>query len=473
MAGINTPGNAGVIELQEVSYSYPDSNRACLAGISCRIRKGEFVAVIGPTGCGKTTLALVLSRIIPQKLGGDFCGIAKIEGSIGILFQNPESQLFSLRVSNEIAFGPRNLGCPPAEIQRRVKCVSEQTGSEALLDSSPNAISTGQKQRVALASVLSLEPDILILDEPSAHLDPGGKEEIMRLLEQLSRKGTTVILFEHNLPLIAKYARRVITMDQGKIAADGDRSLLSENPEITSRWHSPAGIKSTGRPAVELKSVSFTYPTGTAALKEINLTIFEGESVALLGANGSGKTTLAKHLNSLLKPCRGEVKIFGREPTPQVVGYVFQNPDYQLFAQTVHSEVAFGPKNLGLEAAEIEERVSGALAALGLEEYRQKDPHTLSAGQKRCVTIASVLAMNPPIIVLDEPGAGLDRQKAVQLMQIVARLNQQGHTVIILSHDLLLVSAFCQKAVLLKNGSIQYNGSTAGLLKETGEYRWV
>jgi energy-coupling factor transporter ATP-binding protein EcfA2 len=459
MARIRESSNPTAIELRQVSYTYPDALRPSLSAISCRIRRAEFVAIVGPTGCGKSSLGLVMARLIPQKLGGDFSGTARIAGSIGILFQNPESQLFSLTVANEIAFGPRNLGCPAAEIERRLKEVSQQTGVEALLPGSPNAISTGQQQRVAIASVLSLQPDILILDEPTAHLDPAGKEEIMELLERLNRRGTTIILFEHNLPLISRYARRIMVMADGKITADGDRGVLTKYHPGLPRMALPSVSGGRESPAVELKSLSFAYPKGNRVLKEIDLTIHEGEFAAILGDNGSGKTTLARHLNALLKPSGGRVNILGGAATPQKVGYAFQNPDYQLFEQTVADEIAFGPANLGLARQEIEKRVSRAIEAVGLEEYRQADPHTLSAGQKRCVAIASVLAMNPPIIVLDEPSAGLDMQKAAQLMQIAAHLNRRGHTVIVLSHDIQLVSAFCTRAVVLQDGSIQYDGS--------------
>jgi energy-coupling factor transport system ATP-binding protein len=459
MARIKGRRNPAAIEFQQVSYTYPDSIRPSLSGISCRIRPGEFVAIVGPTGCGKSSLGLVMARLIPQKLGGDFSGTVRIEGSIGILFQNPESQLFSLTAASEITFGPRNLGCPAEEIGRRLKEVSQQMGIDALLASSPNAISTGQQQRVAIASVLSLQPDILILDEPTAHLDPAGKEEIMGLLDQLNRRGTSIILFEHNLPLVARYARRIMVMEDGKITADGDRGVLTKYQAGLPRAPVPTVSSSRARLAVELISLSFTYPKGNMALKDIDLTIYEGEFTAILGANGSGKTTLARHLNALLKPSRGRVNILDGAPTPEKVGYAFQNPDYQLFEQTVADEIAFGPANLGLDRQEIEKRVSGAIEAMGLEEYRQADPHTLSAGQKRCVAIASVLAMNPPIIVLDEPSAGLDMSKAGQFMQIAANLNRQGHTVIVLSHDMQLVSAFCTRAVVLQEGSIQYDGS--------------
>ena len=467
-----TDSDQTVIRLEDVSYSYPGAGSPVLSNLSFTISKGEFVAVAGPTGCGKSTLALILSRIIPGKLSGDFSGTAAIDGRVGIMFQNPDSQLFSLKVSEEIAFGPVNFGCSADETLQRVRFFSGKTGVEDLLDRSPNRLSSGQRQRTALASVLSARPDILVLDEPTAYLDPVGKTEIMHLLTGLNADGTTVVLIEHNLDLISGYARRVIFVNnEGKIDRDEDCSRASvclDFPAVKGDNGKHVGMGIPGKVAVQLKSVSYVYPDGTAALHNIDLCFFAGEFTAVLGENGSGKSTLAKTLNALIVPSQGEVTVLGGAPSPEKVGYAFQNPDYQIFERTVFDEIAFGPKNLGFSAQKVEECVNKAMHAVGLQEYRDADPHILSAGQKRCTVIASALAMEPRILVLDEPGAGLDRQKALDLMRVVLNFNRKGNTVIVLSHDIPLVSSFCRRAIVLEKGEVRFNGGIEGLKKITG-----
>jgi len=467
-----TDSNQTAVRLENVFYSYPGTNIPVLSDISFTINKGEFVAAAGPMGCGKSTLALILSRVIPEKLSGDFSGTATIDGSIGIMFQNPDSQLFSLKVSEEIAFGPVNFGCSEDETQQRVRFFSRQTGVAELLDCSPNRLSTGQKQRVALASVLSLRPDILVLDEPTAHLDPKGKIQVMDLLTEFNANGTTVVLIEHNLELISRYARRVIFLNhEGKIDRDEDCSpgnLCLDFHQAEKGNGKDAGKATSAEVAVQLKSVSYTYPDGTAALHNIDLCFFAGEFAAVVGENGSGKTTLAKTLNSLIEPSQGEVTVFGGAPSAEKVGYAFQNPDYQIFEKTLFDEIAFGPKNLGFSPKKVEECVNEAMQALGLQEYRDADPHILSAGQKRCTVIASALAMKSRILVLDEPGAGLDRQKALDLMRVVSNVNRNGHTVIVLSHDIRLISAFCRRAIVLEKGEVRFNGAIEELKKISG-----
>ena len=443
-----------MIELRDICYTYPGADTPVLAQVSLSVKRGEFVAVMGATGCGKSTLGLVLAGIVPHKLGGDFRGQVHMDGQRGILFQNPESQLFSLYVGDDIAFGPRNAGLAEREVERRVMATAEELQIRHLLDLSPHLLSSGQKQRAALASVLAMEPEILILDEPTAFLDHRGKEAVMRLLRRLSHGGTTIVMMEHNLPLVRRFRCRILDMREGRLM-EGIHQEKNNPPPLPSPKRRNSTNHST---AIEISSLNFHYPGGPPVLDNIDLTILESEFVGLLGVNGSGKTTLAKHLNGLLTPDTGEVKVFGGKPAPDKVGYAFQNPDHQLFETTVEREVAFGPANLKLPPQEVGRRVSRALDAVGLSDLVTADPHTLSAGQKRLVGIASVLALDPPVLVLDEPGAGLDRATAQTVMETLRRWNRGERTVMVLTHDTELASRFCTRVVVMDNGKLLYYG---------------
>ncbi len=507
--------------------------------MNLEIGRGEFVALLGRVGAGKTTLCMALNGLVPHATGGIFRGdvtvlgrntkqhpVADLARSVGLVFQDPEIQLTQMRVEDEIAFGPENLGVPSDEIEARVTWALNAVGLDGYRDRSPLRLSGGEKQRVAIAAMLAMRPQVLVLDEPTANLDPAGKAELFNLLARLAReRQITILLASQELERVARYADRVLVLQDGRIGLDGPPAevfsqvarlqewgvgvpqlaeladLLARQtgkpyrftgwarrtrncgqsaricrgrpmvlklrlPASSSRLPAPPlrGIARAAYPQIVLEDVSFSYPDGTSALRDVNLTVGTGEFVALLGPNGSGKTTLAKHLNGLLKPARGRVLLDGRETRAarvaelaRQVGYVFQNPDHQIFAATVGEEIAFGLRLQGLSPSSVAERVSEVLASFGLAAQIDLPPALLGWGQRRRVALAAVLATQPQILILDEPTGGLDHRSRQELMATVAAFNRAGRTVILITHDMRLVAECASRAVVLAGGRVDFD----------------
>jgi len=521
------------IEIKELTYSYPTSVQPVLKGIDLTVRKGEFLSIMGPTGAGKSTLCLTLNGIIPQSLSGTMKGTVVVDGmnttiygvhqltsKVGMVFQEPESQLFAMNVQEELSFGPENLGVPPDEIRRRVDWALKVVRMEQFRMRSPFRLSGGQKQRVAIAAALSMYPNILVLDEPTAGLDPIGKMEVFSVVHDLKNmQNMTVIMVEHESEEIARFSDRIAVMNDGKIVLLGiPREVFSETETLTkiglsvpqvcelarkmndglrrekpysfmtlqeaedvikkdfprlssSKFTAPdrpsPATPTLNDPAVQVEGLHFEYDKGVEVLRGIDLTIRKGEFVAIIGQNGSGKTTLVKHFNGLLRPTSGRILVNAAETAQKTVaqlsrtvGYLFQNPDHQIFSTTVEDEIAFGPKNLGVGRDEIEKRVAEALKLVGLEDYRKVPPSTLGLGQRRKVTLAAIVAMKPDVMVLDEPTTGIDWNGSLQLMDSVTELNKQGHTIVTITHSMRVVAQYAHRTVVLANGKVILDGPT-------------
>jgi len=531
-------GEELAIDIKGLTYSYPTSKEPVLRHINLSVRKGEFLSIMGPTGAGKSTLCLTLNGIIPQSLSGKMDGSVVVEGlntlahgvhvltsKVGIIFQEPESQLFSMNVGEEVSFGPENLGVPPDEIRKRVDWALDVVRMEQFRERSPFRLSGGQKQRVAIAAALSMMPAILVLDEPTSGLDPIGKMEVFSVVHDLKKmRNMTVVMVEHESEEIARFSDRVVVMDQGRIVLEGaprdvfsraqtlldiglsvpqvselsekmnqklrpskpysfltlqeaEESILRDFSKSKARSRaSPVTSKTKQRlpavandqpPAVEVKDLHFEYEKDIEVLTGINLSINRGECVAIVGQNGSGKTTLVKHFNGLLRPTSGKIIVNGIETAgktiaqlSKTVGYLFQNPDHQIFSTSVEEEIAFGPKNLGADPEETERRVSQALKLVRLEEYRKVPPSTLGLGERRKVTLASIVAMKPDVMILDEPTTGIDWNGSIQLMDSVRELNKQGHTIITITHSMRVVAQYAERTIVLANGKIILDGPT-------------
>ena len=494
-----------MILIKDLSFEYPGGEKI-LRNINLEIDKG-FFSLVGVSGCGKSTLCLALNGLIPHEIGGKISGKVEVSGldtqkhpikelatHAGMVFQNPESQLFALSAEDEIAFGPSNLALPYSEVKKRVDKVLKQLDIEYLRNKSPEEMSSGEKQKVAVASALAMEPEILVLDEPTANLDPASTEEIFRLLKRLSRD-MLVFVAEHDIAKVLRYSDMVAVMDKGTIVMQGTPREIISNPEIGKYLYLPKicricekinvnpialtvselvekvrvrkklkvkkQAKGKGEFIVEIKDLCFGYSKEKPVLDNVNLCVKKGEFLAIVGENGAGKSTLALHLNGLLKPVSGKIFIGGSDTEDskvsflsRTVGYVFQNPDLQMFEDSLIDEISFGPKNLGLDEKKINERVYEALGYTGLETFSDSDPFSLSAGQKRRVTIASILSMKPQVIVLDEPSTGLDIKTAESLMELVSKLNSSGHTIIMITHDMDLVADYAKRVVVMKKGRI-------------------
>lgn len=472
-----------ILEVKNLTYSYPAESNLVLKNISFQVKENEFFSVVGPSGCGKTTLALCLNGLIPKSLKGRLRGdviinsksinktsTAELAEKVQILFQSPESQLFALNVEDEIAFGLENLNMPWQEIQERVNNVMNKLEIEELRNRSIEELSSGQKQKVALASVLAMNPKVLILDEPTANLDPVAVKNFLAILKKLKRE-MTIILIEHNMDFVSKFSDKIMLMDKGRVVKIAGKEIFRDkkflrimNPPSNVR----ESVKKIKKKAVErkekileIKNFTFKYPNEIVALKDINLEVYRGDFLGIVGLNGSGKSTLALNIIGLLKGkgvmLLSDDNINKRDVYERTrdIGYVFQNPNYQLFEDNVDKEIEFGLRNIKLSNKEIKKRVENALRIINLQNLRKEDPHSLSVGQKRRVTIASVFTMLPRIIIIDEPDTGLDYRNASKLMNYVKKLNDKGYTIIVISHNVELIADYCNRVIYLEDGEIK------------------
>jgi len=507
-----------MISIENLTYYYPDSEEAALDNINLTVEEGEFILLLGPSGCGKSTLVQCLNGIIPKVAGGDLTGeifinkknvrdhkVYQLSTDVGLVFQNPDTQLFGLTVEEDVAFGPENLGIEREGIRARVKHSLETVGLKDLKDRFTFTLSGGEKQRTAIAGNLAMEPKILVLDEPTSDLDPAGTKEVFETLKHLNRdRRITIILIEHKIDEVMGLADRSVVMDKGRIILDGNTydifsqdldvleeigihlpqlmgisSLLEVSPsydDIVSGLGSLNGsfkdLPAASHPArgplqVVFENVEFGYHDANLALKGVNLEIGRGEFVALIGPNGSGKTTLLSCLIGLNRPTAGRILIDGQDirkrgvaEQAQVVGYLFQNPDYQLFTDTVYEEVAFGLKNRQSRPDDIEKRVDQALEMMELSVYRDRHPHSLSRGQRQRLAVASILSMEPDIIVLDEPTTGQDRGHLNKFLARMKMLNEAGKTIILISHDMGVVAEYASRTIVMKDGGILMDAGT-------------
>ncbi|MFZ5919170.1 MAG: ABC transporter ATP-binding protein [Chloroflexota bacterium] len=532
------------IILRDLRFAYPALRPGSeavrvLNGIDLQVERGEFLTVMGPTGAGKTTLCLALNGLVPHSTGGRFGGevivaglntrehpVARLASRVGLVFQDAESQLFNMTVEDEVAFGPEGQGLPRAEIGERVAWALAAVGMSAHRERSPFHLSGGQKQRVAIAAMLAMLPQILVLDEPTAGLDPLGKAEVFEVIRQLQRqRQMTILLVEQEAEKVAEFSDRVAVLHEGRIALIGspDEIFAQVNrlrdvgvavPQVSElatlfnghgrrhftfttlddAWHA---LAFPGRPpitppekmdippmqrieqantalCVQVQELWHHYGGQNDALRGVDLEIHAGEWTALVGQNGSGKTTLAKHLNGLLKPSRGSVRIYGQDTTrasvgqlARQVGYVFQNPDHQIFSPTVRDEIAFGPRNLGLPPDEVAQRVAETLARFRLEAHAETPPALLGYGLRRQVGVAAVYAMRPRLFILDEPTAGLDGRGVEELMTLLAEMNAAGHTILLITHDMRIVARYARRVIVLHQGQVLLDGSPQSVFQQT------
>lgn len=447
--------------------------------------------------------------------------VSSLAGIVGLVFQDFESQLFSTNVELEVAFAPENFAVSRDEMVGRVRECLATVGLTGLEKREPATLSGGQKQRLAIASVLSMEPRVLVMDEPTTDLDPLGKEAVFTIARRLREQGLTLLVAEHETEEAAA-ADRVVVLEHGQVVAQGSPAQVLTRPEwleqlgvqplgaaqLTVQLDLPPALtvdeavatlraagyrvdpgalaeleaadasrlSAVGEPVIEVLNLEHRYPGGVVALQGANLTVRRGEFVAIVGQNGCGKTTLVKHFNGLLTPTAGAVRVAGTPTTGQSVlqlgrrvGYVFQNPDHQIFAETLAREVAFGPENHGVAPDEVALRVREALAAVGLEGREEEDPFTLTKGERQRLAVASVLATRPDLIILDEPTTGLDYREQRRMMELVRRLNAAGHTIICVTHTMWVVAEYAHRTVVVKDGQVWMDGPTRQVMAREAE----
>ena len=467
------------LSLENVTYTYSGSGTPALNGISLDVGRGEIVFVTGPTGAGKTTLCLAASGILHHEYGGtlegaitilgksvrDYRSMAEIGRNVGVVFDDADAQLIFTTVEEEVASGLENLGIPREEMRQRLCQVMEATGITDLADRAPHTLSGGQKQRVAIAATLALGTAVLVLDEPTAELDEEATGAISTLLRRLSGEGTAVLIVEQKLGELAAIADRMVLVEGGAIVAQGSPAQMLQEDRLQHpafgdvRLTAPVATPLAGAPSIiSVHGLVHRYD-GVMAIGGLDLEIAPGEIVAVVGENGSGKTTLVKHFNGLLRPTEGSVKVDGLDATTvpiadlaRHVGLVFQNPDTMLFAETVEDEVSFGLGNIG--AGDPGQSVDAALREVGLLHRKSAYPRSLSRGERQRLAIACVIAMKPNVIVLDEPTTGLDARESGRVMEILGHLRQDGHTVVMVTHDMRLGVEYADRIVRMEQGRI-------------------
>ncbi len=467
-----------MLEGRRISFSY-DGRTQVLDSVDFTLQRGEVVLLSGPTGSGKSTLAKCISGFIPRSIPGVFEGeilldsvdtqalsLSELSRKVALVQQDPDSQICTLRVSDEVAFGPENFLTPPKQIQEILESSLASVGASNLVDRPTYSISGGEKQRVALASVLSCQPDFMILDEPTANLDPSGILLLRRILLDLKEKGIGVICIEHNLEAIRPVADKILWLDKGHMQPDY-RSRLAQEPE---RLASSEYSSSSGKTLLSASQVSFSYSTHTA-IENITLSIKSGEIVALMGDNGSGKTTLLLLLAGLLKPQKGILQIGDASTqslsigdTARSISVVFQNPNHQIFERTVVREQNLTLESLGLDDTQRLRISASLLAKAGLEGLEEKNPFSLSHGQKRRLNVSSVLAHQPNVLLLDEPFVGQDSEGRDFIIAEISERAGAGAAVVIVTHDSSFALTCCTRLVFMEEAAILLDGSPDAVL---------
>jgi energy-coupling factor transporter ATP-binding protein EcfA2 len=502
--------------IENLSFQYRTRPEPAIQNISFELKPGEVLLIAGSSGCGKTTLARCINGLIPRSYRGKREGKVLLHGKdvaemqiadmaqiVGTLLQDPERQIVASNVFNEVAFGPENLGLPRAEIMARVDQAMERLKIEHLRDRETFNLSGGEKQKVALAGLLAMNPSILLLDEPLASLDPASAYEALDAFRSLADEGKTVVLIEHRVEdAIAARPDRLLYMEAGQVKYLGPIEALPveinhREVKLPAEWvvkrvqqmgekidrpeFTPNALQ--GDPLVVFENVDFRYSDETPlVLKDVNLTIRHGDLIAVLGPNGSGKSTLVKHAIGLLKPTNGRVLVDGKDTRTlsvaqiaRVLGFVFQSPTHMLYAPTVREELEFGPKNLGFKRDEMDQAVAESLATVNLNGLEEYPPLGLSFGQQKRTTIAAVLAMRSQIIIMDEPTAGQDYANYTHFMDEMCRPDVDGSQSVVaanfaatlfITHDLDLAITYANRVLLVGDKHIVADGPPEEVLKD-------
>lgn len=527
-----------IIRFEHFSCGYVRS-APILRAIDLEISTGEFVLLVGQSGSGTSTLGLCLNGIIPFVQGWtegslSVAGInvadsrvAELATHVGVIFQDVDGQLTNLYARDEVMFGPENLRLPPAEVERRAWGALGFVGVADCAERFVFELSGGQKQKVVIAAVLAMEPEILFLDEPTANLDPRSSSEIFRFLSQLKRQGKTLIITEYKMDELVSLADRMIVLADGGVVRDGSpREVIGRHgQELQDRWglwipqaaelelmlrqqkglhaepfpvHSAEAVRlyrgyrfdkllepssgsssaTEGDALIRADDVTYRYSDGTTALADVSIEVRAGEILAIVGPNGSGKTTLSKHFVGLLKPTRGKVVVFGKDTSStstreltRRVGYVFQYPEHQFVKDSVEGEVRFSLQALGVEESEIAPRAQEVLAIFGLEGLEKRHPYSLSGGEKRRLSVATMVIVRPAVLLMDEPTYAQDRRNTEKMMEAVLKatagdIGARRSTIVLVTHDMKLVADYATRVVAMHEGRVAFDGPPTSLFAD-------
>jgi len=525
-----------MIVVEDLFYQYPRTKKHTLENVTFRVERGELVLVTGHSGSGKSTLLYCLKGLVPQLYGGKLDGrvevggeglsqlsVADIAQRVGLVMQDPDAQFCNLFVRDEISFGVENLKLDPAVCLDHVQRALEAVNLTHMADKQVIELSGGEKQRVAIASVLAMDVPVLLLDEPAANLDAKSGREVLRFVSSLRDSGKTILLVQHELDEMIHAADKLLIMENGTVVDFGPPRTLIEKydqhlttkhniglPQIanaalrTRQWfhferiplsveefaaqvngppnHKPVSLpdnavedNSQGQLVVDAEGVSYTYPRfEQPAVRDVSLEVSTGEVVAIVGKNGSGKSTLARLLVGLLKPETGVVRLGGTSVTKlerhrihAMTGYVFQYPEHQFLADSVRNEIAYGLEVQGKSEQEIEQIVADAIASLKLSGMEARHPFTLSGGEKRRLSVATMLVLRPRLLILDEPTYGLDEGNLINLVRFLfEQLRARGITILFITHDMRLVAEHAERAVVMHEGRLVFDGKPVELFKD-------
>ncbi|HEY2949858.1 MAG TPA: ABC transporter ATP-binding protein [Micromonosporaceae bacterium] len=473
----------GAVELRGFGWRHAGRRAWAVRGVDLRIEQGERVLLLGPSGAGKSTLLAALAGLLADD-SGEQEGSVEVAGldphkareRVAIVFQDPETQLVMARAGDDVAFGLENRGVPTEEIWPRVDDALSRVGFRYGRDRSTAALSGGEQQRLALAGALATRPDVLLLDEPTANLDPAGAALVRAAIGTAPARDTTVVLVEHRVAESLPLVDRVVVLQPGGgvradgppaavFAAHGDR-LAADGVWVPGHPISPRRARSApGDELLAAESLGFRHPgAAQPALSDVDLVVRAGEALAVLGPNGAGKSTLALLLGGLLRPGTGRVvaspalagDLAGTPPhrwraaaLTRRIGSVFQDPEHQFVALTVREELALGPRRIGLPPDVLASTVDGLLERLHLDRLAGANPYTLSGGEQRRLSVATALATAPRLLVLDEPTFGQDRRTWIELLDLLAGLRDDGHGVVAVTHDSDFVAALADRSLTL------------------------
>jgi len=546
-----------ILELREVQFTPDGATRPVLDGIDLIVRRGEWVLVMGPSGAGKTTLALTMNGCVPHLVTGQFAGEVLVKGrstvdtpvaamatTVGMVFQDPDAQIVHETVRDEVYFGLENLRRDPADIRHVAHAALEQVGMFAHLDAEVMSLSGGQKQRISIASVLALEPEIIVLDEPAANLDPQGMRDVFEVIDRLHRqRAMTIVMVEHHVDELAELVDRLVVIDKGRIVLD-DRpgvvftavaptaerralwlpqvaeivhaldgtspgllpmtvgacveqldehmrvgptlasqaasassatvaakpSSLSMIAEVEAAMGSPAANAALNDPILEVRDFAYGYDRRRPVLSGVTFALEPGGITAICGPNGSGKTTLAKCITRINPPAPGHIFLYGNDVTKlshadlsSRVGYVFQNPDHQFVTDKVFDELAYSLRVRKLDEDEIRSRVERMLGLMDLKGREDESPFGLSVGERRRLSVATMLILGQKLLILDEPTIGQDLARSEALFSILEELCRElGSTMVFITHDMRLVADWCPRTIVMSDGMVEYDGPTSG-----------
>ncbi len=520
-----------IIKFDNFGFQYDAQAEPTLKEINLEIYPGEKILIAGPSGCGKSTLTHCMNGLIPFAYSGESTGKLTIQGKeakklsifeisrmVGTVLQDLDGQFIGLTVAEDIAFALENACVGQEDMKKTVKKVAEKVGIADHLEHAPDALSGGQKQRVSMAGVMVNEVNILLFDEPLANLDPATGKKAIEIIDQIQREtGATVIIIEHRLEdVLWRDVDRIVLMKDGRIVTDtSPDELLSTDVLLENGIREPlyltalkyAGVKITperkprsirsltltegdktlvrqwfharktknekkeGKTLLKAEKIDFTYENGFHALKNINISIEEGELLAIVGTNGAGKSTFSKVVCGFEKQQVGmltfqgqDMKNYSIKERADRIGYVMQNPNQMISKPMIFDEVAFGLRQRNVPEADIAVKVEEVLKICGLYPFRKWPVSALSFGQKKRVTIASILALDPQMIILDEPTAGQDYRHYTEIMEFLRELHERGITVVMITHDMHLMLEYAQRAIVFSGGQVIANDTSANIL---------